>query len=90
MENLTQLAFGSGPTGVVLTKNRENTPSVNDELKLKGKYRYYEKRCGVSVAKRCCTSLILRRNSAANASYVNDGDVVEVLSDKRAQTSVVI
>ena len=37
MENLTQLAFGSGPTGVVLTKNRENTPSVNDELRLKGK-----------------------------------------------------
>jgi hypothetical protein len=42
------------------------------------------------VGKGFCTSLNLRRNSAAIASYVNDGDVVAVLSDEVAQASVFI
>jgi hypothetical protein len=44
----------------------------------------------VSVKKDYCKSLNLRRNSTANASYMNDEDVVAVLSDKRAQASVFI
>ena len=61
---------------LLIAKNRENPPSANHRLRFSGNYRWYERWCGASVAKRCCKSLILRRISARNTRNRNREDVV--------------